>query len=47
MHGYFPYGMAVFSALHVVVVGGGLYLLYSISKSLKRIAEKIEKIDQV
>ncbi|XFO69506.1 hypothetical protein SPSIL_057400 [Sporomusa silvacetica DSM 10669] len=47
MHGYFPYGMAFFNVLYVVVVGGGLYLLYSISKSLKRIAEKSKKIDQV
>ncbi|HWR42015.1 hypothetical protein [Sporomusa sp.] len=45
MYGHFPYGIAVFSVLHVVVVGGGLYLLYSIAKSLKRIADRLEKID--
>ncbi len=40
MHGHFPYGMAVFSLFHIIVAGAGLYLLYSISKSLKRIANK-------
>jgi len=47
MHGHFPYGMAVFSTFHIVVVVGGLYLLHSISKSLKRIANKIDKDDQL
>jgi hypothetical protein len=43
---HFPYGIAVASVLHIAVVGGGLYLLYNISKSLKRIADKLEKSDQ-
>ena len=47
MHGYFPYGIITFQLLHVAVVGGGLYLLYSISKSLKQIANSINKRDNV
>ncbi|MDF2570213.1 MAG: hypothetical protein K0R55_1817 [Sporomusa sp.] len=47
MYGHFPYSIAVFSLLHVVVVGGGLYLLYSISKSLHRIADRLDKVDHI
>ncbi|WP_371380975.1 hypothetical protein [Sporomusa aerivorans] len=47
MYGHhFPYGIAVVSLLHIAVAGGGLYLLYSIAKSLKRIADRLEKINQ-
>lgn len=46
MYGHIPYGIIAFQIFHVAVVGGGLYLLYSISKSLKRIADNLDKADQ-
>lgn len=42
-HGYFFMQGLLFTGVHIVVVVGGLYLLYSISKSLKRIADSLEK----
>lgn len=47
MYGHVPYGIVAFQIFHIVVVGGGLYLLYSIAKSLKRIADKLDKTDNV
>lgn len=47
MYGHLPYGIIAFQVFHVAVVGGGLYFLYSISKSLKRIANNLDKIDNV
>ncbi|HWR10043.1 hypothetical protein [Sporomusa sp.] len=48
MHGHFPYGMAVISViLHVGVIGSGLYIFYSIAKSLKRIADRLDKVNEL
>lgn len=41
-HAHFVPGL-LFGGVHIVVAAGGLYLLYSISKSLKRIADSLEK----
>ncbi len=45
-YGHFPFGMILFSGIHVVVIVGVLCLLYSISKSLKSIAGSIEKMER-
>ena len=46
MYGHVPYGIIAFQIFHVAVVGGGLYLLYRISKSLQRIADNLEKMNR-
>jgi len=38
-----PITMVIFGGFHFVVIAGGLYLLYTISKSLKQIAKNLEK----
>jgi len=42
MHGNFGFGIA-FAVLHIAAVGGFFYFIYNISKSLKRIANHLEK----
>ena len=44
-HGHFPAGL-IFGGFHLVIVAGSMYLLYCVSKSLKRIAASLEKIEQ-
>ena len=46
MYGHVPYGIVAFQIFHVAVVGGGLYLLYSISKLLQRIADNLDKANR-
>ena len=41
MHGNPGFGIA-FGVLHIAAVGGLFYLMYNISKSLKRIANHLE-----
>ncbi|HWR40556.1 MAG TPA: hypothetical protein VN611_13740 [Patescibacteria group bacterium] len=38
-----PIAMVVFGGFHFIVVAGGLYLLYTISRSLKQIAGSLGK----
>ncbi|MDU2066142.1 MAG: hypothetical protein E6713_15105 [Sporomusaceae bacterium] len=40
--GFFIWGIAS-AVIHVMIAGGFLYLLFSIAKSLKRIAAKMDK----
>jgi len=42
MHGNIGFGIA-FGVFHIVAAGGFFYLLYSISTSLKRIANHLDK----
>ena len=42
MHGHFGFGIAI-AILHIAAVGGFFYLLYNILKSLKRIANHLDK----
>lgn len=42
MHGNAGFGIA-FGVLHVVVTGGFFYLLYHIARSLRRIANHLDK----
>ncbi len=42
-HGHFLIFPTLFFVGHVIVVGGAFYFLYCISKSLRRIADALEK----
>ena len=42
-YGHFGPGIIFFGGLHVIVVAGVIYFFCSISKSLKRIADSLEK----
>jgi hypothetical protein len=42
MYGHFPAFGIVLSIAHAAVAGGFLYLMYQISKSLKRIANHLD-----
>jgi hypothetical protein len=43
-HGRFVFGIVVV-AFHILMAGGFLYFMYSISKSLKKIAKNLDKKD--
>jgi len=47
MHGHMPFIFGAFQIIRVVVVGVSLYLLYSVAKSLKQIAARLDKIDRL
>ncbi|MBP2652367.1 MAG: hypothetical protein H6Q74_3192 [Firmicutes bacterium] len=44
MHGFGQFGMA-FGLIHLIVIAAFFYFLYSMSNSLKRIADRFDKND--
>lgn len=46
MYHQFPYGMMFFGIFYLGIVAGFMYIFYSISKSLKRMADRLDSIGE-
>ncbi len=44
-HGFLPFS-AIFGVVHLISLVGFFYLFYNVAKSLRRIADRLDKFEQ-